>query len=556
MMEDKQKNAAQRISIPAPMAFLVQKNSPKSGQAYYYGNDGYNEDDLLDCRDNMEKLTISADEPPSSTSYALPTSTTISRPSMTSDLGFGEYSEKGVQFVPLKLINKFPHEHVIKAYQQEVATFFKENLFSSQDWDLFVLRDPRRKNDLLLLVPSYQFQKFLHFTNTSLDGNLAIPRSEARDDYFLTFGEWGLPVPRFLGRVESCDGFKDLETRAKTLETDDLSGLSLPRVQLYNNKMDHIYDSFKSQGDRDRVVEARNRRGEKLKGNSRMVKRVQRYLGLRKPQLVDPFSSTDPLHLSWNVNKPSPYKPTGAVRFVCIDVEAMERNTNIVTEIGLAILDTSRIENTAPGERGENWFSKIEAHHFRIEEYSHHVNKRFVKGCPDAFHFGKSVFVPRMNMARVLGQVIGENRSMNKKPVILVGHDVKQDLKYLKKVGYNVWRLSHVLDQADTLWMYQRIARRQKCCGLETICDELGTSGPDFHNAGNDAVYTLRAMIAMIIKQTIQGPDFHINSDEPPVADELSDGEADDGGNPVLSQEPEELARPPRNANTREWVKW
>ncbi|KAI1634129.1 hypothetical protein F4809DRAFT_542890 [Biscogniauxia mediterranea] len=552
-MAGKQKNNEQRISIPVPMAFLVQKNSNGSRQAYHYDND----DDDGGCLSNIDKLTISADEPPSSTLYALSASAPISRPSMTSsNLSFGEYSEKGVQFAPLKLINRFPHEHVVSAYEQEVATFFKENLFSSQDWDLFILRDHRRNSDLLLLVPSYQFQRFLHFTNASLNGSLAIPRGVARDDYFLTFGEWGLPVPRFLGRVQSCNGLKDLENRAKALEFDDLSGLSPPRVQLYYNKMDHIYDSFKSQGDRKQAVEIRNKRVERLKGNSRMVKRVQRYLGLRKPRLVGTPSLPDPLHLSWNANRPSPYKPTCAVRFVCVDVEAMERNRNIVTEIGLAILDTSRIENIAPGERGENWASKIEAHHFRIEEYSHFVNKRFVKGCPEAFHFGKSVFVPRMGMARVLGQVIGENRSMGKKPVILVGHDVKQDLKYLKKVGYNVWRLAHVLDEADTLWMFQRIARRQKGCGLETICHELGTSGLDFHNAGNDAVYTLRAMIAMIIKRTIQGPDFYINSEEPPVADELSDGEADDGGHPVLSQEPEEVAKLPRNTDTRQRVKW
>lgn len=73
---------------------------------------------------------------------------------------------------------------------------------------------------------------------------------------------------------------------------------------------------------------------------------------------------------------------------MCVDVEAWERSHSLVTEVGLAILDTEDIEDTTPGKNGENWFSSIEAHHFRIKERRHLVNRAFVKGCPEAFDFG------------------------------------------------------------------------------------------------------------------------------------------------------------------------
>jgi hypothetical protein len=73
---------------------------------------------------------------------------------------------------------------------------------------------------------------------------------------------------------------------------------------------------------------------------------------------------------------------------VCVDGEAYERDNNIVTEIGLAILDTEDIEDMPPGENGKNWFALIEAHHLRISEVRHLYNREFVHSCPDSFNFG------------------------------------------------------------------------------------------------------------------------------------------------------------------------
>jgi hypothetical protein len=87
-------------------------------------------------------------------------------------------------------------------------------------------------------------------------------------------------------------------------------------------------------------------------------------------------------------DKPAPFDQESDVVFVCVDIEANERNSTQITEIGIATLDARDIKSLAPGERGANWLSKIRARHFRINEYKHITNTEFVSGCPDRFEFG------------------------------------------------------------------------------------------------------------------------------------------------------------------------
>jgi hypothetical protein len=91
---------------------------------------------------------------------------------------------------------------------------------------------------------------------------------------------------------------------------------------------------------------------------------------------------------NWSVASTVPFIMEESVRFICVDIEAYERNQNLVTEVGFAVLDTNDILNVAPGPNGERWFPFIKAYHFRVREHSHMVNQEFVKGCPDSFNFG------------------------------------------------------------------------------------------------------------------------------------------------------------------------
>ena len=74
--------------------------------------------------------------------------------------------------------------------------------------------------------------------------------------------------------------------------------------------------------------------------------------------------------------------------FICVDVEAYERDNNKITEIGICTLDVRDLAQQVPGEGGKNWMELIRCRHFRIREYKHLNNTEFVSGCADRFEFG------------------------------------------------------------------------------------------------------------------------------------------------------------------------
>lgn len=124
---------------------------------------------------------------------------------------------------------------------------------------------------------------------------------------------------------------------------------------------------------------------------SHSLKRVQRYLGLR--QTRTPFQAANNVddelpHTRFNADVLAPFMFEQDVVFVCVDVEAWERDHNTITEIGVSTLDIRDLGIIAPGKGGEAWMKLIRARHFRIEEYKNYVNHEFVDGCADRFEFG------------------------------------------------------------------------------------------------------------------------------------------------------------------------
>lgn len=97
----------------------------------------------------------------------------------------------------------------------------------------------------------------------------------------------------------------------------------------------------------------------------------------------------------------------------------------------------------------------------------------------------------------------------------MVGHGLAQDLKILRSLGYNIWALPQFFDLADTSSMAQHMARSTNQIGLEDVANRLGISGTNFHNAGNDAVYTLQVMMALTLEKVI-GPSKSDGGNENP----------------------------------------
>jgi hypothetical protein len=94
-----------------------------------------------------------------------------------------------------------------------------------------------------------------------------------------------------------------------------------------------------------------------------------------------------------------------------------------------------------------------------------------------------------------------------KRNIILVGHDVITDVNYLKKIGYEIYNLSNLQELIDTSSMYRAFKREPNPLKLGSILANLDIAGRYLHNAGNDAVYTLQAMIGIAIRAFLDRPD-------------------------------------------------
>ena len=99
-----------------------------------------------------------------------------------------------------------------------------------------------------------------------------------------------------------------------------------------------------------------------------------------------------------------------------------------------------------------------------------------------------------------LGGHIQGPETPSKRNVVLVGHDVGADINFLRNMGYNVYNLPNLLELADTAAMFRYLKREANPRTLAVVLAELGLTGWNLHNAGNDAMYTLQAMIGIAFR--------------------------------------------------------
>ncbi|KAI9708315.1 MAG: hypothetical protein M1820_004019 [Bogoriella megaspora] len=232
-----------------------------------------------------------------------------------------------------------------------------------------------------------------------------------------------------------------------------------------------------------------------------------------------------------DVEQPPPYQFDSAVIFVCIDVEVCESDHKSITEIGVSTLDTLDLIGVAPRKHGINWEPKIQKHHFRIAENAHMVNYKHVAGCPDRFEFGESQFISINDAPAILTQILAPSTtlpsseralhytpprhapasSLTSRNVVIVGHDIQSDLAYLgtlskdfdplfptRQIG--IPQTSPVMDVLDTAAMDRVSRHEQQPRQLAMLLVEYDITGWNLHNAGNDAAYTLHAMLALTLK--------------------------------------------------------
>lgn len=205
-----------------------------------------------------------------------------------------------------------------------------------------------------------------------------------------------------------------------------------------------------------------------------------------------------------DLSVPLPFPLEDDVVFICFDIETYERIPKLVTEIGFAILDTRDIRGVAPGDDGKDWFPFIQARHFRVKEYKHYTNKDFVRGCPEFFMFGSSQTIGLDRVHETCLEVMtpktpsGEYRN-----VVVVGHDVAQDVDLILTVDLDVYDLPGLKEIVDNQRMQQHRKRFYNPKGLSSVLTDLEIQHSYLHNAGNDAVYTLQSMLAHSVRMRV-----------------------------------------------------
>ena len=95
----------------------------------------------------------------------------------------------------------------------------------------------------------------------------------------------------------------------------------------------------------------------------------------------------------------------------------------------------------------------------------------------------------------ILAEYVEQERDM-----VLVGHDVQSDIKYFISLGYAIQSVPGMGEEVDTQRLHQAWKELSNGPGLSSTLVDLGIEYRSLHNAGNDAVYTLQAMLGIAVE--------------------------------------------------------
>ncbi|KAF4260864.1 hypothetical protein CNMCM8812_005211 [Aspergillus fumigatus] len=449
-------------------------------------------------------------------------------------------------FCPLVAISKYPYKFVHKELSQMVANrFFNGGKFWQRVWDLYYVHvPPHLRPRPLLLVPAAQVRKFIQEINRELEATLSIPE-EREMGLLLDFNLDGVPQPTFIGQCTSREMKDELEStippRTNYEPPSEMDGSRLA----YEQMIGHGIDASKSKS---RSKASKAKKQIRLQAGIKSVQALRKmrcYLGLQPchsldlPKLIDERSweekgnddcsmaqrldeTSDTGIPRLDLNNPTMFPFWQEPILISVDVECNERCPGQVTEVGISTLDTMELVDTLPGEDAENWTSQIRSRHLRVREYGHIVNRQYVTGCPGSFEFGESEWVSKGKLADVVQACFqppysfgvedmdgvqvgsGPEHKHQKRSLILVGHNTAMDVKYLASLGIPVFEdvTAAFVERIDTAELYRAIRGEFNQHSLASILGELGIIGWNLHNAGNDARYTLEALVRMICRDT------------------------------------------------------
>lgn len=133
-----------------------------------------------------------------------------------------------------------------------------------------------------------------------------------------------------------------------------------------------------------------------------------------------------------------------------------------------------------------------------------------MQGCAGDFKFGESEFVSLEEAPKVIATCFRPPFSGTKeydesvtRKIVLVGHDFSNDIRYLERLGYAVQNLSSLHPThpvIDTQALYRAHTRNRDPESLGNVLAGMEITPWSLHNAGNDAAYTMQAMLAIAVK--------------------------------------------------------
>lgn len=393
----------------------------------------------------------------------------------------------------------------------------------------------------MYFVPASEVQTLLAEATRASGQHCEFPAGRAAAGFRIEFSS-SEPRPRYLGvsatrndfdampgYVPASDGVNGAWSLAK--HGDDRS------LKAWQAKLEEGLLAAKQKKNKNKTY-AQNKRVASKQQWCRQLRRSQRYLGLRAANAKEAKGATvktqveidallqanaveDPEHPpELDLEKPPQFAFDQDVVFVSIDLEAHETMQTMITEVGIATLDTRDLQEIAPGKCAEKWRSLIKYRHFRMQEWLHHINGRFITGCPDRFEkdFGQSEVirmdeinkVTRMcckspfpvtaaDRAAVDATIRQSNQAYEQRKIVLVGHNFDSDVDYLKRAGLEILKIGGLIEVLDTSMIHRALIHENNPTSLSGVLGICNIAGWNLHNAGNDAGYTLQALLAMAV---------------------------------------------------------
>jgi len=209
----------------------------------------------------------------------------------------------------------------------------------------------------------------------------------------------------------------------------------------------------------------------------------------------------------------TPASPQDAL-IVSVDTENEKHgNDNHVVEIGVTILDTRDIVDSAPGPSARDWIAKTKTYHY-VVDVTRHATER-MRTC----YFGDDMFADASSIKRHLLGVLQNSANPpfeqhgghGRRKVVLVGHSVKGDLDQLVRsmeldlcsketflttptMVFDTFMLSHDAIQQGAEVTSSRLGKLVCWLGIPEQYQQDGLC-IGWHNAGNDAAYTMMALL-------------------------------------------------------------